>query len=183
MGCDTRLCAGQREERLLAPRGKLWGDHFHQCPIGLLPRETVEGEGGQRGNNRSFPGLEGSTDGPRAQPQGHVQTVRCNTIGYSRTDRKNHDVISPRLLKAGRAEVYLSPPPAHTSITHVMAKPITDDANSHNAPCYPVSHIVQHLFGVSPIKPIRKIEDLTPVSPTSVTFDHSHFNIILHFHV
>ncbi|XP_073322510.1 SMC5-SMC6 complex localization factor protein 1 [Pagrus major] len=52
-----------------------------------------------------------------------------------------------RLLKAGRAKVYRCPPPSHASVTHVMAKPITDDSKSHNAPCYPVSHIVQHLFG------------------------------------
>ncbi|KAM9360076.1 SMC5-SMC6 complex localization factor protein 1 [Symphorus nematophorus] len=52
-----------------------------------------------------------------------------------------------RLLKAGRAKVYRSPPPPHASVTHVMAKPVTEDSKSHNAPCYPVSHIVQHLFG------------------------------------
>ncbi|XP_017283455.1 SMC5-SMC6 complex localization factor protein 1 [Kryptolebias marmoratus] len=52
-----------------------------------------------------------------------------------------------RLLKAGRAEVYNCPPPTYTSITHVMAKPVTEKSNSHDAPCYPVSHIVQHLFG------------------------------------
>ncbi|KAL7391974.1 hypothetical protein ABVT39_017525 [Epinephelus coioides] len=52
-----------------------------------------------------------------------------------------------RLLKAGRAKVYRCPPPSHASVTHVMAKPFTGDSKSHNAPCYPVSHIVQHLFG------------------------------------
>nr|XP_020450000.1 SMC5-SMC6 complex localization factor protein 1 isoform X1 [Monopterus albus] len=52
-----------------------------------------------------------------------------------------------RLLKAGRAKVYRFPPPAHVSVTHVMAKPITENLKSHGAPCYPVSHIVQHLFG------------------------------------
>ncbi|XP_056275666.1 SMC5-SMC6 complex localization factor protein 1 isoform X2 [Pseudoliparis swirei] len=52
-----------------------------------------------------------------------------------------------RLLKAGRAKVYCCPPPTHASVTHVMAKPVTEDSKSHNAPCYPVSHIVQHLFG------------------------------------
>ncbi|RVE68309.1 hypothetical protein OJAV_G00090890 [Oryzias javanicus] len=51
-----------------------------------------------------------------------------------------------RLLKAGKAEVYKCPPPSYISITHVMAKPITENSESHNAPCYPVSHIVQHLF-------------------------------------
>ncbi|XP_019949141.2 SMC5-SMC6 complex localization factor protein 1 isoform X1 [Paralichthys olivaceus] len=50
-----------------------------------------------------------------------------------------------RLLIAGKAEVFNSPPPSPTSITHVMAKPIIEISNS--APCYPVSHIVQHLFG------------------------------------
>uniref|UniRef100_A0A1A8N6Y5 Ankyrin repeat domain 32 n=1 Tax=Nothobranchius rachovii TaxID=451742 RepID=A0A1A8N6Y5_9TELE len=52
-----------------------------------------------------------------------------------------------RLLKAGRAEVYNSPPSAFTTITHVMAKPATESSKSQDAPCYPVSHIVQHLFG------------------------------------
>lgn len=61
----------------------------------------------------------------------------------------NHTFIFARLLKAGRAKVYRCPLPSHASVTHVMAKPITEDSKSHNAPCYPVSHIVQHLFGVS----------------------------------
>uniref|UniRef100_A0A1A8FD42 Ankyrin repeat domain 32 n=2 Tax=Nothobranchius korthausae TaxID=1143690 RepID=A0A1A8FD42_9TELE len=52
-----------------------------------------------------------------------------------------------RLLKAGRAEVYNSPPSSFTTITHVMAKPVTESSKSQDAPCYPVSHIVQHLFG------------------------------------
>ncbi|XP_020773254.2 SMC5-SMC6 complex localization factor protein 1 isoform X2 [Boleophthalmus pectinirostris] len=52
-----------------------------------------------------------------------------------------------RLLKAGRAKVFHYSPPSYASITHVMAKPITEDIKSHDAPCYPVSHIVQHLFG------------------------------------
>uniref|UniRef100_A0A3P9LZV7 SMC5-SMC6 complex localization factor 1 n=2 Tax=Oryzias latipes TaxID=8090 RepID=A0A3P9LZV7_ORYLA len=51
-----------------------------------------------------------------------------------------------RLLMAGKAEVYKYPPPSYISITHVMAKPVTDNSKSHNAPCYPVSYIVQHLF-------------------------------------
>ncbi|XP_023129484.1 SMC5-SMC6 complex localization factor protein 1 isoform X2 [Amphiprion ocellaris] len=52
-----------------------------------------------------------------------------------------------RLLNAGMAKVYHCPLPSHASITHVMAKPVTENSKSHNAPCYPVSHIVQHLFG------------------------------------
>ncbi|KAK2837414.1 hypothetical protein Q5P01_014626 [Channa striata] len=52
-----------------------------------------------------------------------------------------------RLLKAGRAKVYNFPPPPHASVTHVMVKPITDNVKTLNAPCYPVSYIVQHLFG------------------------------------
>ncbi|XP_074526844.1 SMC5-SMC6 complex localization factor protein 1 isoform X2 [Halichoeres trimaculatus] len=52
-----------------------------------------------------------------------------------------------RLLRAGRAKVYHCPPPSHASVTHVMAKPITEDFKFHDAPCYPVSYIVQHLFG------------------------------------
>ncbi|CAK6950132.1 SMC5-SMC6 complex localization factor protein 1 [Scomber scombrus] len=54
-----------------------------------------------------------------------------------------------RLLKAGRAKVYRFPPTSQASITHVMAKPVTEDSNSLNAPCYPVTHIVQHLFGAT----------------------------------
>ncbi|XP_026176480.1 SMC5-SMC6 complex localization factor protein 1 isoform X2 [Mastacembelus armatus] len=52
-----------------------------------------------------------------------------------------------RLLKAGRAKVYHFPPPSHASVTHVMANSITENLKLYNAPCYPVSHIVQHLFG------------------------------------
>lgn len=138
------------------------------------PCQTVEGESCQWGNNRGFPGLEGSSHGQRSQPQCNVQTVRCHTeIQYQKhkciqsdnnaMDIKlkdvylmNHNQISLRLLKAGEAKVYHCPPPCHASITHVMAKPMTQDANSHNAPCYPVSHIVQHLFGVSQIKKNRE---------------------------
>uniref|UniRef100_A0A096LYQ0 SMC5-SMC6 complex localization factor 1 n=1 Tax=Poecilia formosa TaxID=48698 RepID=A0A096LYQ0_POEFO len=60
----------------------------------------------------------------------------------------NRRAMFKRLLKAGRAEVYNCPPPMYTSITHVMAKPVTEKSKSLNSPCYPVSHIVQHLFGV-----------------------------------
>ncbi|CAJ1068536.1 LOW QUALITY PROTEIN: SMC5-SMC6 complex localization factor protein 1 [Xyrichtys novacula] len=52
-----------------------------------------------------------------------------------------------RLLRAGRAKVYCCPLPPSTTVTHVMAKPVTADSKSHDAPCYPVSYIVQHLFG------------------------------------
>ncbi|XP_034025943.1 SMC5-SMC6 complex localization factor protein 1 isoform X2 [Thalassophryne amazonica] len=52
-----------------------------------------------------------------------------------------------RLLTAGKAKVYHYPPRSHSSITHVMAKPLTEDSKSHSAPCYPVTHIIQHLFG------------------------------------
>uniref|UniRef100_A0A096LZR6 SMC5-SMC6 complex localization factor 1 n=1 Tax=Poecilia formosa TaxID=48698 RepID=A0A096LZR6_POEFO len=72
----------------------------------------------------------------------------------------NRRAMFKRLLKAGRAEVYNCPPPMYTSITHVMAKPVTEKSKSLNSPCYPVSHIVQHLFG----KPVRsgvKLESLT----------------------
>ncbi|KAG7243935.1 hypothetical protein INR49_006093, partial [Caranx melampygus] len=52
-----------------------------------------------------------------------------------------------RLLNAGTAKVYNSPPPAQASITHVMMKPFTENSKPYSAPCYSVSHIVQHLFG------------------------------------
>ncbi|KAM3867570.1 SMC5-SMC6 complex localization factor protein 1 [Diretmus argenteus] len=51
-----------------------------------------------------------------------------------------------RVLKAGMAKVYHCPP-SHATITHVMAKPVTENSKTHNAPCYPVSHIEQHLCG------------------------------------
>lgn len=52
-----------------------------------------------------------------------------------------------RLLKAGRAKVFHYSPPSYATITHVVAKPIPENIKSLDAPCYPVSHIVQHLFG------------------------------------
>uniref|UniRef100_A0A8C6UTZ8 TopBP1/SLF1 BRCT domain-containing protein n=1 Tax=Neogobius melanostomus TaxID=47308 RepID=A0A8C6UTZ8_9GOBI len=52
-----------------------------------------------------------------------------------------------RLLKAGKAKVFHYSSPSYNAITHVLAKPITEAIRSHDAPCYPVSHIVQHLFG------------------------------------
>lgn len=52
-----------------------------------------------------------------------------------------------RLLKAGRARVFHYSPPSYATITHVVAKPIPENIKSFDAPCYPVSHIVQHLFG------------------------------------
>ncbi|XP_077571592.1 SMC5-SMC6 complex localization factor protein 1-like isoform X2 [Stigmatopora nigra] len=55
-------------------------------------------------------------------------------------------VIFKRVLEAGAAIVYSDPPPTHVAITHVLAKPITQETRSHNAPCYPLSHIVQYLF-------------------------------------
>ncbi|KAM4616329.1 SMC5-SMC6 complex localization factor protein 1 [Polymixia lowei] len=55
--------------------------------------------------------------------------------------------VFKRLLKAGKAIVYHCPPPSHAAITHVMAKAVTEDLKTHNAPCYPVTYIVQHLFG------------------------------------
>uniref|UniRef100_A0A1A8L5L9 Ankyrin repeat domain 32 n=4 Tax=Nothobranchius pienaari TaxID=704102 RepID=A0A1A8L5L9_9TELE len=64
-----------------------------------------------------------------------------------------------RLLKAGRAEVYNSPPSAFTTITHVMAKPVTESSKSQDAPCYPVSHIVQHLFGSNCVDMKFNIQD------------------------
>ncbi|CAL8346838.1 unnamed protein product [Lota lota] len=54
--------------------------------------------------------------------------------------------IFKRLLKAGKAEVYLPPPPPHVAITHVMAKPLPEDLQGQIAPCYPVTHLIQHLF-------------------------------------
>ncbi|XP_057686995.1 SMC5-SMC6 complex localization factor protein 1 isoform X3 [Corythoichthys intestinalis] len=53
-------------------------------------------------------------------------------------------IMFKRVLEAGAATVYSNP--THASITHVLAKPVTQGASSHNAPCYPVSHIVQYLF-------------------------------------
>lgn len=54
-----------------------------------------------------------------------------------------------RLLKAGRAKVFHDSLHSHAAITHIMAKPISEAIKciSHDAPCYPVSYIVQHLFG------------------------------------
>ncbi|KAM3610653.1 uncharacterized protein V6R79_006985 [Siganus canaliculatus] len=78
-----------------------------------------------------------------------------------------------RLLKAGRAKVYHCPPPSHASVTHVMAKPITEDSKSHSAPCYPVSHIVQHLFGSNCVDLNFNIRD-----DHSCEMDEAHFGDI-----
>uniref|UniRef100_UPI0037E83D23 SMC5-SMC6 complex localization factor protein 1 n=1 Tax=Semicossyphus pulcher TaxID=241346 RepID=UPI0037E83D23 len=74
-----------------------------------------------------------------------------------------------RLLRAGRAKVYHCPPPSYASLTHVMAKPITEDSKSHDAPCYPVSHIVQHLFGSNYLD-IYNITESPPVEKKKVSF-------------
>ncbi|XP_034726854.1 SMC5-SMC6 complex localization factor protein 1 isoform X1 [Etheostoma cragini] len=75
-----------------------------------------------------------------------------------------------RLLKAGRAQVYHCPPPSHASVTHVMAKPITEDSKYHNAPCYPVSHIVQHLFGSNCVDMNLNITDDDPAETKKSSF-------------
>ncbi|XP_077418732.1 SMC5-SMC6 complex localization factor protein 1 isoform X2 [Vanacampus margaritifer] len=59
----------------------------------------------------------------------------------------SRSVMFKRVLQAGSATIYSHPPPSHASITHVLAKPITQDTSSHNAPCFPVNHIVQYLYG------------------------------------
>lgn len=71
-----------------------------------------------------------------------------------------------RLLKAGKAQVYNCPPPSPASVTHVMAKPITEASEYHNAPCYPVSHIVQHLFGSNLVDMKFDITDDHPAKKT-----------------
>ncbi|XP_061529480.1 SMC5-SMC6 complex localization factor protein 1 isoform X5 [Phycodurus eques] len=59
----------------------------------------------------------------------------------------SRSIMFKRVLEAGTAIVYSYPPPSHTVITHVIVKPITQDASSHNGPCFPVTHIIQYLFG------------------------------------
>ncbi|XP_061623225.1 SMC5-SMC6 complex localization factor protein 1 isoform X3 [Phyllopteryx taeniolatus] len=59
----------------------------------------------------------------------------------------SRSIMFKRVLEAGTAIVYSYPPPSHTAITHVIVKPITQDASSHNGPCFPVTHIIQYLFG------------------------------------
>ncbi|KAM9744018.1 SMC5-SMC6 complex localization factor protein 1 isoform 1-T2 [Menidia menidia] len=77
-----------------------------------------------------------------------------------------------RLLKAGRAEVYDNTPPSFISITHVMVKPVIKNNKYHNAPCYPVSYIVQHLFGGNHVNmSFNIIDDHLPVRKSSV-LDH-----------
>ncbi|XP_061529478.1 SMC5-SMC6 complex localization factor protein 1 isoform X3 [Phycodurus eques] len=62
----------------------------------------------------------------------------------------SRSIMFKRVLEAGTAIVYSYPPPSHTVITHVIVKPITQDASSHNGPCFPVTHIIQYLFGDRP---------------------------------
>ncbi|XP_078141426.1 SMC5-SMC6 complex localization factor protein 1 [Centroberyx gerrardi] len=75
-----------------------------------------------------------------------------------------------RLLKAGKAKVYRCPPPPHAIITHVMAKPVTENSKTHNAPCYPVTHIVQHLFGSHCADMNFNIKDDQPAEAQEASF-------------
>lgn len=68
-----------------------------------------------------------------------------------------------RLLKAGSAEVYHCPPPSHAAITHIMAKPVTENSKSHNAPYYPVTHIVHHLLGSNCVNKAFSVQEDDPV--------------------
>ncbi|XP_060893948.1 SMC5-SMC6 complex localization factor protein 1 [Labrus mixtus] len=83
--------------------------------------------------------------------------------------------VFKRLLKAGRAKVYHCPLPSCASITHVMAKPVTDDSKSHNAPCYPVRHIVKHLFGSNYLD-VYNIKDDLPVEERKASFVDADFS-------
>lgn len=57
--------------------------------------------------------------------------------------------VFSRILKAGMAKVFHDSSHSHAAITHLFAKPFSDaiKCESNDAPCYPVTHIVQHLFG------------------------------------
>ncbi|XP_041642732.1 SMC5-SMC6 complex localization factor protein 1 [Cheilinus undulatus] len=80
-----------------------------------------------------------------------------------------------RLLRAGKAKVYHCPLPSNASVTHVMAKPVTEDSKSHNAPCYPVSFIVQHLFGRNCMD-IYNLQDELPVEIRKASFVDADFS-------
>ncbi|XP_056233023.1 SMC5-SMC6 complex localization factor protein 1 isoform X1 [Seriola aureovittata] len=75
-----------------------------------------------------------------------------------------------RLLKAGRAKVYNTTPPPQASITHVMAKPFTENSKSYSAPCYSVSHIVQHLFGSNCVDMNFLVTDENPAETKKASF-------------
>ncbi|XP_071338732.1 SMC5-SMC6 complex localization factor protein 1 [Trachinotus anak] len=75
-----------------------------------------------------------------------------------------------RLLKAGRAKVYHNPPPPHASITHVMAKTVTENSKSYSAPCYSVNHIVQHLFGSNWVDMNLAVTDENPAVTKKASF-------------
>ncbi|XP_034451193.1 SMC5-SMC6 complex localization factor protein 1 [Hippoglossus hippoglossus] len=75
-----------------------------------------------------------------------------------------------RLLIAGKAEVFNSPPPSPASITHVMAKPVIEISKSYSAPCYPVSHIVQHLFGSNCVDMNFNVTDHHPTETKRTRF-------------
>ncbi|KAM7017544.1 SMC5-SMC6 complex localization factor protein 1 isoform 2-T2 [Tautogolabrus adspersus] len=80
-----------------------------------------------------------------------------------------------RLLRAGGAKVYHCPLPSYASVTHVMAKPVTDESKSYNAPCYPVSHIVQHLLGSNYLD-FFDIQDDDPVEERKASFVDADFS-------
>ena len=134
-----------------------------KCQFPQMPHlpSTLSGSGGRKwpvggwGGPSRAGGSSSRSKSPHAGPCSNGKVSPKLQI-YNNTSLYDHNVAGyytksffPRLLKAGKAQVYNCPPPSPASVTHVMAKPITEASEYHNAPCYPVSHIVQHLFGVS----------------------------------
>ncbi|XP_061117005.1 SMC5-SMC6 complex localization factor protein 1 isoform X2 [Conger conger] len=58
-----------------------------------------------------------------------------------------HRATFQRILTSGKASVYCSTAPSNRHVTHVLASRTLKCFTSHNAPCYSLDHIAQHLFG------------------------------------
>ncbi|KAJ8006139.1 hypothetical protein DPEC_G00125140 [Dallia pectoralis] len=54
--------------------------------------------------------------------------------------------IFRRILKAGKATVYLSPPLSNADVTHVLTNPYKM-THTDLAPCYSIKHLARHLLG------------------------------------
>ncbi|KAJ8380552.1 hypothetical protein SKAU_G00013300 [Synaphobranchus kaupii] len=62
-------------------------------------------------------------------------------------DRVEQSVMFKRILTSGKASIYSSTPPSNRHVTHVLTNCMYKRLMSHNAPCYSLDHISQHLFG------------------------------------
>ncbi|KAJ8414942.1 hypothetical protein AAFF_G00024650 [Aldrovandia affinis] len=62
-------------------------------------------------------------------------------------DDGNRSDMFKRILCSGKASIFCSTSASHHPVTHVFTDHVSKGLISHNAPCYSMVHIAQHLFG------------------------------------